>query len=250
MENNLDEIANGDKKWDKILAKFYKDFHNQIEKLKELKPLVEDKYTHKLGVDPETGYEIVSTIGMHGPMIKLCGPTKSKCKFAPIKKPLTIESITFKDALKLFEYPKNLGKFERKSILLQTGRFGFYIKHGKLNYTVESGNITFEQALEVIKKKREEKKGLGQFESEKRIYTILDGRYGKYIRVEYKNKKDGKQFNVSLPKDTDHTKLDLEKIEKIITDKFNKPKNKKKPIKKKVAKKVIKKAKKDNITIQ
>jgi len=244
MEGELDDIAIGKKLWHNVLDNCYTKFHPNIEKL-EKSNLVVDKYTRKLGVDPETGYEVIATMGKHSEMVKLCGPTKAKSNSAPIKSPLELETITLAQALKLMEYPKQLGKFERKVVHLHTGKFGLFLKWGGKNYSIldKDGNrieggkeVALDEAINSIKLNLEKQKGLGQFSSDTKIYTVLDGKFGKYIQIIDKKKPKAKAKNVSLPKDTDVKKLTLEKVEKIIEDHYKKPRSKKSAPKKKTAK--------------
>lgn len=226
MEDELDRIANGEVKWNDVLKEFYDDFHLSVEKTKKLKPIVEDKYTRKLGIDPETKYDVIATLGAYGPMIKICGPTKSKSKCAPIKKPLTIETITLEEALEILIYPILLGKYGRKNVLLQKGQYGFYIKYGKSNISIDNEKINLEEAIEKIDEMIKRDRGLAQFKSKDKVYTVLDGIYGKYIRIT-NIKGIGKALNVSLPKEHKIKELDLDKVEEIVKKHFeNKSKRK------------------------
>ena len=244
MENQLDRIANGKLIWNKILEDFYKDFRPQVEKLMKEKPVIEDKFTRILGDNPKSGDEIVATIAKYGPVVKLCC-TKGKEKYAPIKKPLTLETITLDDALKLFEFPKELGKYKRKNILLNRGKYGFYIIWGTYKYSIDDENIDLDGAIEAIESKN--KKSLAEFSSSTKNYVVMDGPYGKYINTSPK-KGNGKKINVSLPKTIKVEDLTLEKVQEIVDKHFQKPKSAKKP-QIKIDKKVIKKAKKKNINI-
>jgi DNA topoisomerase-1 len=228
MEKELDNIAGGKKKWIKVLDKFYKSFHSEIEKLQN-SSFIKDEHTHVLGKDDATGYEIISTHGIHGPMVKLCGPTKSTSNYAPVKKPLTIETITLKQAKKLLEYPKDIGKYNRKIIKLQTGAGGLYLKYNGNKYNIgetKESEVTVEKAIEIIEDKNEKSKGLGQFESDLKIYTIYE-KFSKCILVKDKKKK-GKNKFVKLPDDTELDKLTLADIEKIVEEDAKKPRYTKK----------------------
>ena len=221
MENQLDNVANGKLIWNKILEDFYKDFHQLVEKLMKEKPVIEDEFTRKLGKDPKTNNEIVATVAKFGPVVKII-TSKGKDKYAPIKKPLTLEKITLKDALELFEFPKELGKYKRKNVILNRGKFGFYITWGSLKSSVDNDKIKLDDAIKYIEDKN--KKNLGEFSSKTKTYYILEGQYGKYISVVPNT--GSKRTNVSLPKNTKIEDLTLEKVEEIVNKKYNKPKNK------------------------
>jgi len=222
METKLDDIAAGKKVWNKVLDEFYSKFDPLVAlKMKE-KPIIQEKYTTVLGNHPETGDEIIATLGRFGPMVKMCpvdGP-QSKCKFAPIKEPITLATVTLADALKLFEYPIEIGKYEKKMIELNRGKYGFYIKWGTSKFAVTTGDLSLEDAIKVIEEKRQ--KSLAEFKSDTKIYTVLEGPYGKYINVAEKKKTvKGKKVNVKLPDTIKLEELTLEKVQQIVESYFN-----------------------------
>jgi DNA topoisomerase-1 len=254
MEENLDAIAEGKEKWTSVLKDFYKKFHPIVEQISKLKTTVKDEKNRTLGNHPETNAEIIATIGKYGPMLKMC-ITKSKCIYAPIKAPLTIESITLEEALILFEFPKNLGKYNGMEIILNKGKFGLYITYGDKKISLNKKltkeekeekeekeknkeekeekeknkedkeevevlfdeNITFDEAVELIKERT--KDILWSERDNKIIYEVREGPYGKYIKItDTASKKIKKSFNVKLPPDTKIEELTLEKIKFIITN--------------------------------
>jgi DNA topoisomerase-1 len=261
MEEKLDDIASGDLVWYEVLKEFYNEFHPMVMTIKINKPEIQEKYTKLLGIDPLSGFEIYATLGKYGPIYKMMSKP-GKPKIAPIKEPVTLETATLEGGVKAFEYPKVLGKYDKTQILLQTGKFGYYLIHGKKKYTIGDRNeITLNEAIEIIQGKQ---KGLLTFESGTKIYSIKDGPYGKYVKI-YDNKTK-KGFNLSLPKDEDVNGLTLDRINEIISAKFkNKIPVKKEPPsvvkkeqpsnkstvsdKKIIKKKIIKKVPKKNIIV-
>nr|QBK88645.1 MAG: DNA topoisomerase I [Mimivirus LCMiAC01] len=247
MEEKLDDIAKGKRNWVKTLQIFYKDFHSQVEKLKKQGSLIKEKYTKILGQDPKTGVDVVATIGKYGPMVKLC-LTKTKCKIGPIKEPLTLDNITLKDALKILEYPKELGTYKKKKILLKIGKYGNYLTHGNKNYRLDTGDITFSEAKKIIDEidKERKKKHLVEFQSKTKLYVVLEGKFGKYIRVTpLKGKTKG--YNIPLLKDVKIEDLTLEKVLEIEKNYFEYKKTKwKKKKKAKSTTKTDNKSKTDN----
>ena len=86
-------------------------------------------------------------------------------------------------------------------------------------------DITLEKIIELINEKKS--KNLWEGKDGKIYYTILDGQYGKYIKIEDKSKKSSKPLNIKLPTDVEIKDLTLEKIHKIIEEgKINKFKHK------------------------
>lgn len=228
MEEKLDKIAEGKVGFVAVLDSFYKEFHPRVVKMKTEKSTVEDKYTRVLGTHPENGAKIVATIAKYGPVVKMY-TSETKPEIAPIKLPLTLEKITLQDAVKLFEYPKYLGKDGNTKIYLKRGKFGFYIQAGPKKASVQNEDITLEEAIQVFESKK--KATLAEFNSEGKRYAVFDGPYGKYIRVSDLKKKTAKDFNVSLPKDVEVEELTLEKVKELVNEYFTKRKTrfKKKP---------------------
>jgi DNA topoisomerase-1 len=120
--------------------------------------------------------------------------------FASLLKEQSMNSITLEEALKLFELPRTLGDFEDKTVVVNNGKFGPYIRHDNKfisipkSYTPQS--ITLEEAIEVIEKKREDDSNrLIKRYDEDADLEVLNGRYGAYIAYKKKNYK--------LPKGTD-----------------------------------------------
>ena len=224
MENKLDDIASGQLVWTNVLDQFYSKFHPLVSKQISSQPSNID--SKLLGIDPKTGNEIYATMARYGYIVKSI-PLKGKPIYAPIKEPLTYDNITHQDALKLLEYPRELGKYNRKIIKLNKGKYGLYITYNTLKLAVEDDNITLEQAIEKIKTK--ESNQLASLKDGNISYTILDGPYGKYINIY--NSKTKKKINVPLPKDEEPSEITLEKVKNIVNKKMSKPK-KKYPVKK------------------
>jgi DNA topoisomerase-1 len=235
MEDELDDIAEGKAKWVKVMDKFYKKFHPVVEKLLSAKKTEIDKLSRNLGKHPTKDLDIIATLARFGPVVKMC-ETKSKCVYAPIKPPLTIDTITLNDAIKLFEYPKKVGMYEDKPIELFKGKHGYYLKWMTTKLSIETidkikdkEKITEKEAIELLKEKRknifwEGKDGTKQ-------YTILEGPYGKYISIKDSLKPMKKSQNVKLVEDVkDFDSLTIDKVKELVNlgyeSKFKKKKTK------------------------
>lgn len=116
-----------------------------------------------LGTDPKTGKEVSVKIGRFGPLVQL-GSTDSeeKPQFASLQKGQSVSDITLEEALKLFELPRTLGDYEGETVTVAIGRFGPYVKHGKMFVsvpkTLSPQTITLDEAVELIKNKAEAEK--------------------------------------------------------------------------------------------
>ena len=137
-------------------------------------------------------------------------------------------TITLEEALKLFELPRNLGEYEGEVISVSTGRFGPYIRHNNKyvslpkEYTPQT--VTFDEAVALIEKKREEEKNrIIKTFPENSDLELLNGRFGPYIA--YKGK------NFKIPKGNKPEELSNDDCMKII-ESDSKPKAKRAPRKK------------------
>jgi DNA topoisomerase-1 len=220
VEKEFDEIAVGKKSWNKMIKEFYGPFHDKIEHTQENS----GRFTGErlLGQDPASGKNIYVKLGRYGAIVQL-GETESedKPKFAGLRKEQSIETITLKEALKLFEFPRTLGEFEEKEVTVAIGRFGPYVKHDGKFVSIKKGDdptsIEIERAIELIKEKRqaELEKVIKIFDEDKDV-QLLKGRYGPYLVI--------KKQNYKLPKGTEPETLSLEDCYKIAEDPKNMPK--------------------------
>lgn len=199
VEKEFDEIAQGYKEWTDMLSNFYGPFHSEVQDTLENA----DRATHEreLGVDPVSGKPISVRVGRFGPLVQIgSADDEEKPRFASLRKGQMIETITFEEALDLFNLPKKVGAFEEKEMTVAIGRFGPYIRHNSSFYSLPKGvdplDVTEEQAIEIIVEKRQKDKDkiIRVFE-ENAEARIENGRWGPFVRF-------GKQ-NLKIPKGTD-----------------------------------------------
>lgn len=220
VEKEFDEIAAGKNDWKKIIKSFYGPFHSKIEDTLDNS----GKFSGErlLGTDPKTGKNIFVKIGRYGAMAQI-GDTDSEEKptFAGLQKGQSLETITLEEALKLFEFPRNLGNFEDEKVVVAIGRFGPYVNHKKLFYSIKKDQnpveITLDQAIDIIYEKREaEKQKIIKVFKEDEKVQVLNGRYGAYLTIDKQNYK--------IPKGTDPAGLSLDDCYAIAKDPKNLPK--------------------------
>ena len=208
MEKQLDEVSDGKHEWQKVVDSYYKPLDNMIQ----------NAYTNMekvnfgervLGTDPESGKEVLAREGRFGPMIQIGRGSESeeKPRFAGLLPDQDIETITLEDALKLFQLPRTIGTFENVELLVNSGRYGPYIKFDSqfvsIPREINPLEISLEQAVELIKEKRKKdaEKYIHVFDEHDPPVMVLNGRYGPYITSAKKNYK--------IPKDIDPKTLDL-----------------------------------------
>lgn len=228
IEREFDKIAEGQKVWNEVIRDFYSPFHSQIEDtLEKSKKFSGEKL---LGKHPETDKNIFVKIGRYGPMVQL-GDTDSeeKPKFVGLRNGQSIETITLEEALDLFKFPRNVGPYEDEEMSVAIGRFGPYIKHKSLFYSLAKTDdptlISRERAIEIIEEKRKKiRESIIKEFNEDAAIKILKGRWGPYISYNKKNYK--------IPKTIVPETLTLNDCKKIIESSGTKTATKKASAKK------------------
>jgi DNA topoisomerase I len=249
MENDLDNIAKGEKIWYKVLKDFYNPFNDKYLKLKNNSVTKEKSNGRYLGEHPENKWKIYATTAKYGPVIKMFrqtagGKVSKDIKYVSIEKPYKVDSITLKDALKLLKYPYSLGKYKEKDVMINKGPYGIYIKYNNKNFPIDQKkDLNLENIISVIKEKT--KNDISSIKGEDgKNYDIKNGPYGYYIS--YNKTKKKKEF-VSIPKSYNIKKLTEEDIENIIKENTKKKKNFKKESKIRKPKKTKNNNKKINV---
>ena len=222
VEKEFDQIEEGQREWNTMIRDFYKGFHNQIISTTENS----GKFSGEkmLGIDPATGKKVYVKVGRFGPVAQI-GDTESdeKPRFAGLKKDMSIESVTLEEVLKLFDFPRILGEYEGKEIVVAVGRFGPYIRHDNKFYSLAKTDnpalVEYDRAVEIINEKRQ--KDLDNiiltFDQDPDL-RVLNGRFGPYIAY--------KKTNYKIAKTIDPATLTYEQCIAIVEDPKNAPKKK------------------------
>jgi DNA topoisomerase-1 len=205
FEKYLDMIAQGKAKWYNILDKFYKMFNPIVEELNKVsitKSINNDKL---LGINPNTNQEIWIGAGKYGDYIKI--EEDGKYKFISISD----NEIELDDAIKLLEYPKILGKYNKKNLELCKGKFGFYIKHGDKNISFNQEDIN-KIDIEYCKNLIEsgDKFALNTFKIKDTTINIKKGQYGPYLQLI--NSKNKIIKNIPIPNDINHNTININDV--------------------------------------
>ena len=192
VEQQFDQIAEGDKEWHKMIKDFYKKFEPTVEKTMNARS--EHKAGERqLGNDPKTGKPVFVKIGRFGPVVQIgTAEDKEKPQFAQLPTDKSMEALTLEEALELFKLPRTVGDFEGSPVIIGTGRFGPYVMHNKKYVSLPKGEdpmtITLETSIELIEKKRqqEQQRHIKSFVEEPKL-EVLNGRFGPYIAYDGKN---------------------------------------------------------------
>jgi DNA topoisomerase-1 len=214
VEQDFDEIAEGNVNWSKMMQEFYDKFHPSV---KEVEANAERESGERiLGIHPESGKPISVRLGKFGPMAQIGSADDEDKKFASLMADQNIGNITLEDALKLFLLPKNLGIYKGEEIEINNGRYGPYIKFGTAFISLPKGenptDVTLERAQELIDEKTLADAPIAVYKGEGVQKGV--GRFGPFIKW------NGVFVNVSRKYNFDH--LSQSDIEELIEDKLQK----------------------------
>ena len=115
VEEDFDNIAEGKANWAKIMKEFYDDFHPQVEHVQENAD--RESGERVLGTDPKTGRQVSVRLGKFGPMVQIgTSEDEEKPTFASLSPDQQINTITYEEAMGLFQLPKKLGTFQMEDL--------------------------------------------------------------------------------------------------------------------------------------
>jgi len=196
-----------------------------------------------LGLDPQTGHEIVAKDGRYGPYVteilpkpdddgeadqgakKGKKPTGPKPRTGSLLRTMELQTVTLDDALKLLSLPRVVGVDPASSeeITAQNGRYGPYLKRGTDSRSLATEDqmftITLDEALKIY---AEPKRGgrqsasapplreLGTDTASGKPMVVKDGRFGPYVT-------DG-ETNASLRKGDDVMSISDERASELLAD--------------------------------
>ena len=217
-----------------------------------------------LGVDPETGHEIVAKDGRYGPYVtevlppppdsggddgdgvaakKGKKPTGPKPRTGSLFRSMDLQTVTLEDALRLLSLPRLVGVDPQsgEEITAQNGRYGPYLKRGTDSRSLATEeqlfDVTLEEALKIYAEpKRRGRQGaatpplreLGVDQASGKPMVIKDGRFGPYVT-------DG-ETNASLRKGDDVLSITDERASELLAERRARG-----PVAKRTTKKVVRK---------
>src|SRR5690606_4257669 len=130
VEQDFDEIAEGNANWAQMMNDFYAKFHPQV---KEVEANAERESGERvLGTHPKSGRQVIVRLGKFGPIAQIGEADDDEKQFASLRQDQNIATITLEEALDLFLLPKSLGTFEGEEVEVNNGRFGPYVRFGKV----------------------------------------------------------------------------------------------------------------------
>jgi len=177
-----------------------------------------------LGQDPATGLDVLLMRGPYGHYAQL-GPTvegaKTKPRRASWPSNVPVASADLQTALKVLTLPRELGLHPEtgKPVEANVGRFGPYVKHNETFKSIPKSesvyDITLARAVELLAQPKAARGGegrvLGEHPIDQKPVSVLDGRYGPYV-------KHG-NINVTVPSDMDPANLSLDDAVDLLAEK-------------------------------
>jgi DNA topoisomerase-1 len=145
---------------------------------------------------------------------KLKKDTNDNIKNVSIPKGIELESVDLEKAKFLCSLPKSLGinPDNQKDIILNTGRFGPYLKCDNKSARIENIDEIFSlglnRAVTLIAEAKPGRmsssiiKDLGEHPEDKKPVRVMKGQYGPYIKY--------KSLNATIPEEKDPTELTME----------------------------------------
>lgn len=196
-----------------------------------------------LGIDPETGHEIVAKDGRYGPYVtevlpepppedgeaapakKGKKPTGPKPRTGSLLRTMDLQTVTLEDALRLLSLPRVVGvdPASGEEITAQNGRYGPYLKRGTDSRSLATEemmfDITLDEALKIYSEpKRRGRQSasapplreLGNDPVSGKPMVVKDGRFGPYVT-------DG-ETNASLRKGDDVMSITNQRAAELLAD--------------------------------
>ena len=147
----------------------------------------------ELGLDPESGSQIVLRSGRYGPYVTEALEGDEKPRTASLFQSMSPDTVTLEDALRLLTLPRTLGEVDGDPVVAANGRYGPYVKQGKETRSLESEEqlftATLEDALALLAAPKTRRrraaapplKELGDDPVSGKPIVVKDGRFGPYV---------------------------------------------------------------------
>jgi DNA topoisomerase-1 len=218
IEEEFDQIAEGKQQWNTMVDHFYLPFKKDVEKTIETAERASGE--RELGTDAATGKKVIARMGRFGPMVQIGDSTEEeKPRFAKLNPNQSIETISFDEAMELFQLPKSLGEYEGQDVSVAVGRFGPYVKFGEQFVSIPRGEdpmgVDLERAIVLITEKQQADAPVAHYQGQP--VTKGKGRFGPYIKW-------GDLF-INVPRAYNFDELSQSDIETLVDKKLEKEAN-------------------------
>ncbi len=215
VEQDFDEIAEGNIDWAKMMQDFYNKFHPNV---KEVEANAERESGERiLGKDAD-GRQVSVRLGKFGPMAQIGEADDEDKKFASLMADQNIGNITLEEALNLFLLPKSLGEYKGEEVEVNNGRYGPYVRHGSVFISLPRGEdplgVSKERAQELIDEKALADAPIAVYKGEAVQKGV--GRFGPFIKWNGLFVNVNKKYNFDNLSQADVEELIEEKLQKNI----------------------------------
>ncbi len=218
VEQHFDDIAEGKEDWKGMMRDFYKRFQPVVDDVKENAD--RESGERILGTHPESGKPVLVRLGRYGAMAQIGAPDDEDKKFASLRPDQQLHLITFEEVMDLFKLPKSLGEYDGEEVESNNGRYGPYVRHGKVFISLPKGldplDVTREKAIELIEEKRKADAPIYHYEDMPVQKGV--GRFGPYIKWN--------NIFINVNKKYDFDNLSEEDVVNLIEDKKRKEREK------------------------
>ena len=140
--------------------------------------------------------------------------------YASLLAGMSIETITFEEALKLFELPRHLGIVDGKNVEVNVGKFGPYVHYGDAYISLAKGedvfSVTLERAKELISEKKKADAPIAIYEGAEVTKGV--GRFGPFIKWN--------NIYINVTKKYNFDRLSPKDVEELIESKLQKEQEK------------------------
>lgn len=216
VEQDFDEIAEGNIDWAKMMQEFYDKFHPNVIQVQD--NAERESGERILGKDPKTGKQVLVRLGKFGPVAQIGEADDEEKQFASLRQEQNIGNITLEEALNLFLLPKNLGTYKDEEVEVSNGRFGPYVRFGKQFISLPKGedplDVTMERAQELINEKAQADAPIATYKNEPVQKGV--GRFGPFLKWNGIFINVSKKYNFDNLSPSDITELIEEKLQKNI----------------------------------
>ena len=182
VESSFDDISEGEENWTEMIKGFYNEFHETVEDVKE--NVERESGERILGKHPDSGKTVLVRLGKFGAIAQIGAPEDEEKQFASLNTTQNLGTISLEEALELFLLPKTLGVHEAEEVVVSNGRYGPYIRFGKMFVSLDKGENPMEvdlpRALELIIAKQKADAPIAHYEDLPVQKGV--GRFGPFIK--------------------------------------------------------------------
>jgi DNA topoisomerase-1 len=213
VEQDFDEIADGNIDWSVMMQEFYSKFHPNV---KEVEANAERESGERILGKNAEGRQVSVRLGKFGPMAQIGEADDEDKKFASLMADQNIGNITLEDALNLFLLPKNLGDYKGEEVEVSNGRYGPYVRHGSVFISLPKGEyplgVSKERAQELIDEKAIADAPIAVYKGEGVQKGV--GRFGPFIKWN--------SIFINVSKKYNFDNLSQQDVQDLIEDKLQK----------------------------